>query len=138
LIRRGLIEATLYVAGTAVLSMIAIVSVPHPSADLFEGLGAIGGAFLVAYAVTASWLIQTSTRRDSNRERWVGFVSGVGLCGLIGIAVALGFSQHAKAHQNLLDQLALAWCIASLAILGAIVALQPWMIYEWKRGGGAD
>lgn len=111
-------------------------SSPYPSAELFRQLAQAGIGLLIAYSiaiVAAERFLGARSANDHHLE-WLGFVTGIGVCGLIGIGLSLGIAEHREAgHENLVDQLGLWWTVASVGLLGLIVALQPVSSYEWRR-----
>lgn len=128
----GLIAACLF-AGTARLT-----DAP-PSAELLRQLAGVGVGLLIAYsvAVAAVERIVGAKRPKDEHENWLGFVTGLGLCGLIAVGVALGLAEHRDAgYANLLDDLGLWWVVGSVVMLGTVVATLPISNYWW-RGGDA-
>lgn len=122
-----------------ILTMPAILKVPDPSDDLFDGLTTLGTGLLLAYVVEISWLTGR-IRGASDYERRLGFFVGLGASGLVGTVVALLLASHrAAGHSNLLDSVGLAWVVASLTMLGGLVIIHPLLVHEWSDNPpGAD
>lgn len=106
-----------------------------PSAELFGQLAQIGATLLVAYSVAivaAEQQLRTKGSRDVH-EDWLGFSVGAGVCGLLGIILAIGLSAHRDAgYANLLDDIGLWWCVSSIAVLGLMIAILPLASYLWR------
>jgi hypothetical protein len=105
--------------------------VPAPSSELLEGIVTIGIGLFVAYVLEMAWLV-TRLRSATDYETRLGAFVGLGFAGLLGIVMALFLAAHRVAgHANLLDDIGFSWAIASLALLGVIVTLQPLLVHEW-------
>ena len=123
-------------SGLALLLAMALItfSVPVPSPRLFENAAQIGATLVIAFAVEVTWLVNKSHPRGGPPEEWVVFVSFLGLMGLSGVGISLALVEHLIAgHENWLDRLGFAWVLASLLLLGAIVALQPATVHVWRQ-----
>ena len=77
--------------------------------------------------------LATAAVRRENRESWVGIVTGIGCCGLLAIATALALAGGLGEHYAAAEKLAVAWTFVSLGMLGLIVALLPYAMYEWTH-----
>lgn len=99
------------------------------SDDALAAISQVGATLLVAYAVEMSWFVKASRARDKNREDWVGFVTGVGLCSAVGIGVAI--ASIGRESTNFFEALAGTWMLFSLGLLGLLVASLPYFLYEW-------
>jgi hypothetical protein len=136
---KGLVTALAGAAGltgTLALGIWLGLSPPPPSSQLLEGLGQAGIGLLIAYSVAIAIgqrvLSDRSTR--SSHEVWLGFAIGLGISALIGIGLAFGLAGHRRAgHANWIDWLGFCWTVASIGLLGVLVALQPFLDYEWRR-----
>jgi hypothetical protein len=129
----GFIEALATVALlVAVLSAVAS-GLGYASAELLRSLAEVGVALLLAYIVEAVWLVN-GARREAWHENWLGFISGIGFSGLLGIAAALATAAHREAgHGNFIDDIGLWWAVCSLMLLGVLVTSQPFMVDRAAR-----
>jgi hypothetical protein len=131
----GLAEALGAVAALMLISAFAAQPLAYPSPELMRSIAEIGVALLLGYIVEAVWMVNRAERKDFH-ENWLGFVSGIGLAGLTGIAMALLVAAHREAgHGNLLDDLGLWWVVASMGLLGILVTLQPLVVDRWTQQG---
>jgi hypothetical protein len=121
--------------GIASIGLLPIVHfrASGPSSELLVGIGQIGATFLIAYGVEISWFLKESRVRSINREYWVGTVGGIGGCGMLGIAIALGLSAAADSPTTWSTQFAFSWVLISIGSLGGLVALLPLVLYEWSH-----
>lgn len=103
-----------------------------PSGDLLIGIGQVGATLLIAYGVEVSWFLKESKKRSGDRENWVGVVTGIGGCGMLGIAFALGLSESGGSL-GWIEELAFSWTIVTIGSLGGLVALIPLVIHEWAH-----
>jgi hypothetical protein len=139
-VRKGFLYAVgVMAAVTAILTFAFVLgfgSGPYPSPELFRQLAQAGIGLLIAYSITiaaAERFLGDRSGLDHHLE-WLGFVTGIGVCGLVGIGLSLGIAEHREAgHENLVDQLGLWWSVTSIGLLGLIVALQPMSSYEWRK-----
>jgi hypothetical protein len=135
---RGFLVAGIGVGvGAAPTALVVSVAGRAPAGSTYGVLAEVGGTLLVAYAVTTGWVLQASMRRDRDRENWVGFVAGLGLCALVGIAAAMALSGHDGRLEGL-EMLAFAWSVFSILMLGAFTAAQPWLLYHWTHAFNAE
>ena len=68
---------------------------------------------------------------DNEFEEWLGFVTGAGIVGFLGVVLALLLSAHrAVGHSNFIDKIGLAWVAVSLLILGAALVIQPLLAHR--------
>jgi hypothetical protein len=131
--RRGIVEAFGFVLVVSLASSLLLHrAFAEPTSHLCEALAQIGATLLVAYAVETSWVLQSSRRRGSDRENWVGVMAGLGGFALLGIGFALALSSYRDPF-SLLQELGFAWAIVSIGMLGIWVAIQPWAMYEWTH-----
>lgn len=139
-VRKGFFYAIGAIAAvTAILTFafaLGFDSGPYPSPELFRQLAQAGIGLLIAYSITiaaAERFLGDRSGLDPHLE-WLGFVTGIGVCGLIGIGLSLGIAEHREAgHENLVDQLGFWWTVASVGLLGLLIALQPMTSYEWRK-----
>jgi hypothetical protein len=133
-VRKGLAEAACLVTGVSLMTAAGLGFVaPRPSDSLLRSLAEIGAALLIAYAIEISWLVRASRARPlAEREARLGVFVGLGAAGLLGIALALAIAEPASEHHwTRLDEIAFAWAIVSLGMLGLVVVLQPLITHEW-------
>jgi hypothetical protein len=105
-----------------------------PSAELLRYMAGIGATLLIAYAIEMSAVVRTEYVRSSMRENWIGFIVGIGVGGLMAVAVALGLAERAEVNHRLwVDQALFAFATGGLLMLGLIVTLLPALHYEWLR-----
>jgi len=99
--------------------------------DALSTIAQIGATLLVAYAVETSWFVKESKVRGRNRESWIGFVVGVGLSSVIGIMIAI--AMIGQPSPSALATLGATWLLFSLVYLAILVALMPYLLYEWAH-----
>lgn len=130
--RRGVLEPVVVVVIASGLCLWAVNSLfPHP-VRVCSDLAQLGATLLVAFAVETSWVLQHSRRRGSDEENWIGLLSGIGLCALVGIAIAFLLSDHAEPF-GWIEKIGFAWSLVSIGALGLFIALQPFATYEWTH-----
>lgn len=139
-IRKGFFYAIGVIAAVAAILAFALAlgldSSPYPSPELFRQLAQAGIGLLIAYSITfAAAEKSLGDRSDLDHHlEWLGFVTGIGVCGLFGIGLSLGVAEHREAgHRNLIDGLGLCWAATSVGLMGLFVALQPMTSYEWRK-----
>jgi hypothetical protein len=130
---KGLAAAVGMMAGGSLAfagSIVGLCADPYFSDEALSAIAQVGATLLIAYAVETCWFIKESKERGRDRENWVGFVAGVGVCSALGLAsavVLLGNGHMA----SLLEAYAAAWTLFSLGFLALVVALLPYVLYEW-------
>jgi hypothetical protein len=93
-------------------------------------MAGIGGSFFLAYVIEATWLAERF-QSGSRPEFLLGVITGLAVCGLFGVAVALILSEHSSLHNQGFN----LWLSAiSLGSLGLLVALQPVITHFWLHG----
>lgn len=127
--RQGFVEAIAVISFVAVIAGFGINQLFSDPARVSEALAQIGATLLVAYVVQTGWVIQTSRKRGTDRENWVGMTTGVGSCALVGILIALCLSPHEE-PLGLIEGFGFAWATISIGFLGLWTAIQPWAIYD--------
>jgi hypothetical protein len=135
--RRGFVETIAVDAGLTALMAGAVLDLFSDPVQVAGSLAQIGATLLVAYAVQMSWVLENSRKRGADRENWVGFATGVGVCALGGIGIALALSGH-HGSLNPFEQLGFAWALVSIGVLGGWIAIQPWAMYEWTHWFNAE
>lgn len=136
--RRGSLEVltVVFLSGLILWPFFYWANLNIPS-ETFDAGAQIGATLLVAYAVETSWLLKVSRRRGSGRESWVGYASGIGLCGFSGVFVGLALSAG-SGHLSWFECLAAVWALFTLLLLGGLVATLPLLIYEWTHALQAE
>lgn len=133
------VAAVLTMTATFTLGFGALLDAP-PSAELFGQLAQIGATLLVAYSVAivaAERRLRTKSSKGTH-EDWLGFSVGAGICGFLGIVLAVGLGAHRDAgHANVLDDIGLWWCVSSVSVLGLMIAVLPLASYEWRTSPGS-
>lgn len=105
-------------------------AVPAASPELLRTIALIGAGLLIAYVVEAVWLV-SRVELDDEFEEWLGFVTGAGIAGLLGVVFALLLAEHrVVGHSNFIDKIGTAWAAASLLILGCVLVLQPLLAHR--------
>lgn len=129
-ISKGIVNALIAVAAGSLGAYFFFSAIPLASPDLLRSAALIGATFLLAYIVEAVWLVQR-VERDDEFEEWLGFVTGAGIAGLLGVIFALLLSEHrAVGHANFIDRIGVAWVAISLLILGGVLVLQPLLAHQ--------
>jgi uncharacterized membrane protein YfcA len=132
-LRRGFIETVAMISSATLVTVPGLLFLdPAIPRETFDAAAQIGATLLVAYAVETSWWLKSHRIRNSNRENWVGYTSGIGACAFLGVIVALGLS-IGSGDLNGIQTLGLAWSALTLTVLGALVATLPLLIYEWTH-----
>jgi MFS family permease len=128
----------------AIIFALSIVALPglgmalelrssYPDSGLMYAIGQVGVAVVLAFVIEAAWMTERFDRRESNHRGWLGAMTGFALAGLLCVASALAVGAHCAAgHANFLDALGLWWSIVSLAMLGAVVVVQPLVADELR------
>jgi hypothetical protein len=132
---KGIVLALWSVALAMVGGAFFLGAVPPASPELLRSLATIGAILLPAYVVEVTWLVP-HMGKGVDYEEWLGFVVGAGIAGLIGIAVALLLAEHRLAgHANSLDDIGLAWVVASELILAGALIVQPLLANRFRDFG---
>lgn len=133
---KGVANALFSVAVASLGAYFFFGAIPLASAELLRSVALIGATLVLAYVVEAVWLAQrVDQSEDYEYEEWLGFVSGAGIAGFLGVVFALLLAEHRVAgHSNFIDELGVAWVAVSLLILGFILVLQP--VLANRFGGG--
>ena len=137
-LQKGLLEALGVTLATAVMLLLLVSRYfSDPSGGICANIAQILATLLVAFAVQTGWLLQNSRERGAKQENWVGIASGIGISALIGIGIGLVLTDHPEGL-SWAGKLGFAWMIASLALLGVMIALQPYATYEWAHSLNAE
>jgi hypothetical protein len=129
-ISKGVANALFAVTAGSLGAYFFFNAIPLASPELLRSSATIGATLLLAYIVEAVWLVQR-VERDDEFEEWLGFVTGTGIAGLLGVAFALLLSEHrAVGHANFIDRIGVAWVAISLAILGGVLVVQPLLAHR--------
>lgn len=134
---RSNVEVGIYSAILAnlVIAAALTVSTPHsfrdPSRQLLQTFAGVGGAIFLAYTVGVSNLVR-DVRRGSDSETLLGFVTGLGISGILGVGLTLLLLDASEPLKGI-DRLALYWATCSLTLLAGLVAGLPLIAYEDAR-----
>lgn len=129
----GAAKALGVIAFITIMAAYAARGLAYPSPELLRALAEVGVALLLGYIVESVWMT-SETAGEEQDDDWLGFVCGLGFAGLVGIAVALLVAAHREGgHGSLLDDLGLWWSVVSLAMLGALVTLHPFLADRFTR-----
>lgn len=137
--RKGIVAAFACVVGLVCVFALCVwpaLSPAQASPQTFENLGQAGIGLLIAYSVSmaAGGRILSLRSTHDPHEEWLGFAVGLGICALVGIGLGFGMAEHRRAgYGNWIDWLGLWWTVASIGLLGILVALQPFLDREWRR-----
>lgn len=129
----GLIEG-IGVIGVATVALLPIaMRVPQPSPAVFEEIVQVGIVLLLGYVVELVWFVQRIAQAPDYENR-LGGLTGIGIAGLIGVVLAILLGAHlAAGHNNVLDDIGLAWIVPSLAFMAGVVVIQPLLVHEWDE-----
>jgi hypothetical protein len=138
-IPKGVANALLSVALASLGVYFFFQAIPSASAELLRTIALIGASLVLAYVVEAVWLVGR-VEHDEEYEEWLGFVTGAGIAGFLGVVFALLLAEHrAVGHSNFIDKLGTAWAAVSLLILGAVLVIQPLLAHRFgELGDRAD
>jgi hypothetical protein len=129
----GMVQALGSIAVLAAIGAFVGRDMAYPPPELLYSIASAGVAILLGYVVEAVWMVNRAERKEWH-ESWLGFVCGVGLAGLMGIATALLVAAHREAHHgSLADDFGLWWSVASLGCLGILVTLHPLVVDRWIK-----
>lgn len=124
---------TVVVMTVALLVVANSLSLPDPSHELFRDLAQFGAALFIAYSVATAGA-GFSTDKIDEHLNWLGSICAVGACGLLGIGASIALAAYREAgHASTLDIVGLCWVVASLTLMGALVAVLPYAVYSWNR-----
>ncbi|MGN6257732.1 MAG: hypothetical protein ACTHN3_08295 [Solirubrobacterales bacterium] len=99
------------------------------SSEALSDIAQIGATLLVAYAIEMSWFVKESRTRGGRREKWVGFVAGIGFCSALGILSAIALVTP-EDPSSFFAAVGIVWTIFSIGFLGFLVALLPYLLYD--------
>jgi hypothetical protein len=141
-IPKGIANAFAAVALTSLGLYFFFSAAPTASPELLRTIALIGASLLLAYVVEAVWLVSRVEAGDDEYEEWLGFITGAGIAGLLGMIFALLLAEHrAVGHDNFIDQIGVAWTVVSLLILAGVLVLQPLLAHrlsEQDRSAGSS
>jgi hypothetical protein len=127
---RGGLQCLALVAFTAACFGVTFV-IDRPAITKPDMVAQIGAAFLIAYGVETTWVIRETNDRSAYYQQWLGLITGLAVCGLIGIVIAAGLAS--SSGTSAAREVGYAWSCASILLLGVIVAVTPVLTYEWRR-----
>lgn len=129
-ISKGIVNALFSIAAASLGGYFFFNAVPLASPDLLRSIATIGATLLLAYIVETVWLVQR-VQRDDEYEEWLGFITGAGIAGFLGVVFALLLSEHrAVGHANFIDEIGVAWVAVSLLILGGSLIAHPLLAHR--------
>ncbi len=134
-IPKGIVNALITVALGSLGTYFFFSVVPPASAELLRTIAVIGASLVLAYVIEAVWLVGR-VERDDEFEEWLGFVTGVGIAGFLGVVFALLLAEHrAVGHSNFIDEIGVAWVAVSLFVLGSVLVIQPLLAHRLSDPG---
>ncbi len=134
---KGVANALISVALASLGTYFFFSAIPPASPELLRSIAMIGATLLIAYVVEAVWLAQR-VEVDEEYEEWLGFVTGAGIAGFLGVVFALLLSEHRIAgHSNFIDEIGAAWAAVSLLILGFTLVVQPLLAHRFGQPGAS-
>jgi hypothetical protein len=129
----GLVEWPVMVSVLAAVLAYFFRHTSYPSPELMRSLAEIAATFFVGWVVEAVWMALRNERDGRERENWLGGMGGLGLGGVLAIALALLVAAHREAgHANFLDWLGLWWTVVTTACLGSMLAMYPVIAERWS------
>jgi len=135
-ISKGIVNALIAVSAGSLGAYFFFGAIPPASPELLRSAATIGATFLLAYVVEAVWLVQR-VERDDEFEEWLGFTTGAGIAGLLGVIFALLLAEHRTVgHANFIDKIGVAWVAISLLVLGGVLVAQPLLAHRLGESGG--
>ncbi len=124
-IPKGIANALISVALASLGTYFFFSAIPPASPELLRTIALVGASLVLAYVVEAVWLVGR-VEQDDEYEEWLGFVTGAGVAGFLGVVFALLLAEHRTVgHSNVLDEIGFAWVAVSLLILGFTLVAQP-------------
>lgn len=103
----------------------------RPHADLLRVASGIGASIFLAYVIEITWMA-TQVLPPGAGERILGGLTGFGLAGFIGVIVLLILSENGPGEFSMLGEYFLWWSLLALTLLGLAVAMQPYMVHQWR------
>jgi len=114
---------------------LALNTAAPASPELLQNIALIGATLVLGYIVEAVWLVPRVEIGDEHEE-WLGFITGAGMAGFMGVIFALLAAEYrAAGHEGLIGDLGLAWAAVSLIILGGTLVLQPLLADRYRDSG---
>jgi len=134
-IAKGIANALISVALASLGTYFFFSAIPPASPELLRTISLVGASLVLAYVVEAVWLVGR-VERDDEFEEWLGFVTGAGIAGFLGVVFALLLAEHrAVGHSNFIDEIGAAWVAVSLFILGSVLVIQPLLAHRLSDSG---
>jgi hypothetical protein len=111
----------------AIMLGLDVMRIGTPSAALLVNVGQAGVGFLIAYSVSVAAI---RIRRTADQEKWLGYICGIGVAGLLGIVACFASAAYREAgHAGPFDKLGLVWSAFSILTLGGLIAFLPLVNY---------
>lgn len=120
-----------------VISVICLASgryfgVREAPETLLRDLAQIGVGLLIAYSVAIAAVERDVSAIEGDHRLWVGFVTSIGCCGLVGVGIAVAVASLGSGGW-LVDEVIWWWSVGAIGMLGLLVAFLPFLSYEWRR-----
>jgi hypothetical protein len=131
----GFLGGIVSVGGLAVAFLLMAVSISpaNPTQQLFHDLTEVGAAFFIAYSIAIAGA-GSRARDPLEHLNWLGVSCGLGISGLLAIAMTVALAAYREAgHADALSTVGLCWTLASLTLMGILIALLPLAVYQWQR-----
>jgi hypothetical protein len=134
-----------YFSAPAVITLVALLVANFtqeldPSPELLRTMAGIGVSLFLAYVIEASWLAQRlKLESDEHSEIFLEVITGIAVCGLFAIVIALFLSEHSVGRAfGLGKRFYFWWASIALGTLGLLVAVQPALAHELGRGDTSE
>lgn len=132
-IPKGIANALISVSLASLGAYFFLNEIPPASPELLRSVAMIGATLVLAYVVEAVWLVPR-VELDEEYGEWLGFATGTGIAGFLGVIFSLLLADHREAgHANFIDEIGVAWSAVSLLILGGVLIVQPLLADRRRR-----
>lgn len=110
------------------------VGAAHPSAEVFRDLQDVSVGIVLAFVIaTAGVRIRVGDELRAH-VNWLGITSGLGLAGFVAIGLTVALASYREAgNTGLVDVIGLCWIASALLVIGCLVAILPYALYQWNR-----
>jgi hypothetical protein len=103
----------------------------RPDADLLRVTAGIGASLFLAYVIEITWMASQVLPPGAG-EDFLGGLTGFGLSGFLGVIALLILSEQGPGEFTMLAEYFLWWSLLALVFLGLMVAMQPYMVHQWR------